>query len=98
MAKELFEWVVTVGDDVFYLSEKQKLFLEENQDKRFVAFDKFTINPAFVSTMTRRKAQKLLEMYPCSQCHGSRQLYLGERDKEGKFPDCPTCEGTGVSF
>lgn len=99
MAKILFEYMVKDKDgEEYILTERQKKFLEENEDKRFVTFPRFTLNPAYVVAIVKRRADAIIEMYPCETCNGNGYEYKKGRNEDGKYPDCTNCEGTGVDL
>lgn len=87
--KQLFEWVISGKDKEFYLTEAQYEFLINNQDKRFVVFDNFTIQPAMIAWMEKRPAQELKKRYPCKACHTTGQI---------EYKECKDCGGTGVKL
>lgn len=101
---QLYEWVVSCDDEEFILTEKQHEYLIKNQDKRFVAFPGFTIQPAMVAWMKRRPAEALKQMYPCKKCYSSGVFIeqSGEVQPNGSMPTtemiCPDCGGTGVNL
>lgn len=96
MKKDIFEWVVLCKDREFYLTENQHKALIENQDKRFVTFKDFTIQPSMVSYSYRRIAQEIKEMYPCLVCNTNGYLIGQSGEIEGSWKTCDNCEGTGV--
>lgn len=99
MAKTLFEYLVKDKDgEIYILTENQKHYLQENEDKRFVIFPKFTLNPAYIVSITQRPAEALKDMYPCNDCMTNGYLVGQPRDDDGKYPECQTCEGTGVKL
>lgn len=85
--KQLYEWVIFCKDQEYILTERQHEVLIDNQDKRFVEFPTCVIQPAMVSSMTKRPAQELKKMYPCNVC-----FTTGVINSE----PCKNCEGTGV--
>lgn len=88
--KKLFEWVVSCRGEEFILTEAQHQFLKNNQDKKSVDFDDFTLQPAMVEWTRKRPAQELMKMYPCKICHSSG--YMADRST------CENCDGTGVDL
>lgn len=96
MKNKAYEWVVLCSDEEFYLTEKQHEFLLENQDKRFVDFGTFTINPAFTAWMKQRPADVIKDRYPCKKCNTNGVLH--EREKDGNLKTCPDCNGTGLNL
>jgi RecJ-like exonuclease len=89
MAEILYEWLVFNKDQEYILTEKQHRFLIDNQDKRFVEFPNFVIQPGMVSSMTKRPAQELKKMYPCKACHTTGQI---------DYKECADCGGMGVKL
>lgn len=99
MPKMLSEFLAKDKDgEVYVLTEKQKDILIENGAKRFIEFPKFTINPAYIVSITEQPAEKLKDMYPCNDCMTNGYLVGQPRDDDGKYPECQTCEGTGVKL
>ena len=93
--KPCFEWVIIQKNKEFYLTESQYQSFIENQDKRLVSFNGFSINPAFVEGAYKRPAQELYSLYPCPKCHGNGCTIEGTPEKHS-FPECTLCKGTGV--
>jgi RecJ-like exonuclease len=87
--KQLFEWVVFCKDQEYILTEKQFEVLMNNQDNRFVKFPHCVIQSAMISSMTKRPAQELRNMYPCKACHTTGQI---------NYIECKDCKGTGVKL
>jgi hypothetical protein len=96
--KQAFEWVLIMskGDDVS-LTEKQYEHYKDNWKDGKIFFDTFEVNPSFVVSAKQYPASdELKKKYPCKTCHTNG--YLIERDREGNFKICPTCEGTGMEL
>lgn len=86
-----YEYVVTTSkDQVFVLTEKEKNFLKENEDKRFVEFRVGIINPAYVDSIKPRKIDELKLRFPCKDCGNSG--YAVDRTV------CAVCGGTGANI
>lgn len=53
---EVVKWHVDVGKKTYVLTERQyRALLEaEDQGRRFIAFEDFTINPAYIRSMERK--------------------------------------------
>lgn len=99
MAQKLFEYVVKDKDgELYILTAKQRQFLIENEDKRFVVLRGVDLNPAYIVSIKERPAEAIIEMYPCQSCNGNGYDYKGGRDSEGRYPDCSNCSGTGVDL
>lgn len=90
------EWVMTMtkGDDIV-LTETQYEFYKENRENGSIFFKTAEINPSFVVSSHKRKAEYLFKLYPCLTCNTNGEL-LKTRKDDGICDICPTCKGTGI--
>lgn len=93
MQEELFEWIIYSGKQEYCLTENQYKSLIANQNNRFVLFDNFTINPAYVTSAYKQKAKKLKKIYPCGECKTN-----GSNTINGQYEKCKNCNGNGVDL
>lgn len=99
MAETSFEyWVKDKDGEFYFLTENQKNYLMENQDKRFIEFPHCTINPAYIVSITKHTIEKLKDLYPCKRCMTNGYLIGQPRDDDGKYPECPDCKGEGIQL
>lgn len=86
--------VIMKSGEVYVLTIKEKKYLIENEDKRFVDFPGVgTINPAWVDSIREDKIDVLKDRFPCKACFRS-----GVMKVENNFTPCTTCGGTGADI
>lgn len=97
MQEKLYEWVVLTGKQEYYLTQAQYEVLLRQQSNKFVVFEHFVINPAYISSMYKRPAKKIRAMYPCIVCE-SRGFLFQIIDDKAMHEECFNCHGTGMDF
>lgn len=94
--KQAYEWVVNMSNgDYYLLTEAQYEHYRKNWENNKLFFDTFEINPAFVTSSSKREASdELKRKYPCLTC--GTNGHLQEKNTDGLWKVCPNCEGTGM--
>lgn len=89
-----FEYVVTTSkDDIFVLTEKEKNYVLDHQDLRFIDLPVGVINPAYIVSIKKEKIDVLKDRFPCKACFRS-----GVMKVDNNFTPCTTCGGTGADI
>jgi hypothetical protein len=101
MAKQqAYEWILEMSgkaEDKILTENQYEAYREarKNGDTGVMFFKNFEINPPFVISAYKRKAEYLFKLYPCLTCNTNGEL-LKTRKDDGTCDICPTCKGTGI--
>lgn len=96
--KKAYEWVLVPqrGDDIILTERQYQLYKDQVKegDTSPIFFDEVEVKPPYIVMSFRRDASVTKEKYPCLKCDTNG--FLNEKDADGVFLLCPTCEGSGI--